>query len=1087
MATASTTASDSLVVESWQSPAENQTNSDRYLARRLEAAGADYKGVALTTFILGALVGTIAWAACGILVEHWLVSGGLPRVVRWGWLAAGLVALVAAAVRWLLPLVRYKVNLVYAAHAIERSNPDLHNDLVNTVLVKARPEGSAAVVVRSLEKRAAKRLADVPADAVIDRTQAVRLAYLLAVLVGAACLYELLAPKSLLVSAARLVAPWAGIAAPSRVWIESPRLHWRMPGGAPVDDGFNEAQRMEVDRGTATLVRGRQLVLSSGIRGLARGEKPVVHVVPLADGGSVDASAAPWTVEMTRGAAEADSGKAFTAMLPDASRGLENSVLISIAAGDSRSEPVRVVVIDSPSLLVREVRYDYPAYTARATETFEWQGDLRALEETQVTLIAECNQPLESAWIDFDCDGHRDLKLKVGTSDLARASVTFPLRLSADRSGPEHASYRLVFQPRDGLQGGREVVITEPLEHRIEVAADLAPEVSIESPTESPLTVPPAAPVTVRVRALDPDFALVKVAIETRVNGGRAAAPIVIFEGTKKGPFKGAGRLTPFSLGAGPGSVLEYRAVAFDNRGHEANQGSSPWQELRIDAAAPPRADEQPEEQPEEQRPGDNGRQGERRDQGAGDEPGDNGPAGDDPSDAAGNEEGGAGEQPPGNKSDPQQRDRQRKQQPNGEGDADAPQQQPGDEGAAGQGANPNGQQQGNGTKQQPGAGGEKQEGQEGSQPGNKQGAGRGTPGKQGPGEGNDSTAGKEPQEGSEEGEGAQSAGKEPGGKQGSGKQPAAGRSRAVGPDGRQPPNDSVAADGTNDGEAMDRILEHRRREDGELPQGTDGKKQGEGQKGEGQKGEGQKGEGQKGEGQKGEGQKGEGQQGEGQQGEGQKGEGDRDPGGKQAGGKRKGGQPPEQGPQPNAGGSETGGNQTGDKEGAGGQDPEKPATGQPGTSSSPTGSGGWSGGEGPPPEGGASEGENSPLKEAEWEEQDVDHARNAADLAIRTLKEDLDAGRSGILDELGWTRDQARAFLKRWEAMQAMARSDDPVKRGDVERAVRSLGLRPDGARGSRDVPSDVKGGQAEGRRTRPPSEYREQFKAYTQGTTGE
>jgi hypothetical protein len=31
------------------------------------------------------------------------------------------------------------------------------------------------------------------------------------------------------------------------------------------------------------------------------------------------------------------------------------------------------------------------------------------------------------------------------------------------------------------------------------------------------------------------------------------------------------------------------------------------------------------------------------------------------------------------------------------------------------------------------------------------------------------------------------------------------------------------------------------------------------------------------------------------------------------------------------------------------------------------------------------------------------------------------------------------------------------------------------------------VKGGQAEGRRTRPPSEYREQFKAFTQGTTEE
>ena len=33
--------------------------------------------------------------------------------------------------------------------------------------------------------------------------------------------------------------------------------------------------------------------------------------------------------------------------------------------------------------------------------------------------------------------------------------------------------------------------------------------------------------------------------------------------------------------------------------------------------------------------------------------------------------------------------------------------------------------------------------------------------------------------------------------------------------------------------------------------------------------------------------------------------------------------------------------------------------------------------------------------------------------------------------------------------------------------------------------VPADVKGGQAEGRRSRPPSDYREQFKAFMQGTS--
>ena len=119
--------------------------------------------------------------------------------------------------------------------------------------------------------------------------------------------------------------------------------------------------------------------------------------------------------------------------------------------------------------------------------------------------------------------------------------------------------------------------------------------------------------------------------------------------------------------------------------------------------------------------------------------------------------------------------------------------------------------------------------------------------------------------------------------------------------------------------------------------------------------------------------------------------------------------------------------------------------------------------------------------------EQDVERARNAADLAIEHLRESVAEGRTDVLEQLGWTADQARAFLARWDAMRRMAESDDPRQRGEFERAIRSLGLRPDGVRSSRDVPADVRGGQAEGRRGRPPSEYRDQVKAYLQGAATE
>ena len=229
MATVSHTTNEPLAVGAWVDDGTTDSKSERYLAKRLAAASADYKGVALTTFLLAVGVAVLVWVACGIVLEHWLVAGGLPRWARWAWLTTGLAAFAAASVRWIVPLLRYRVNLVYAARMIEQEHPELHNDLVNTVLVKARPEGSAATIVKSLERRVAKRLSSVSSEGVMDRSTAVRLAYAMALLVGLASVYGLMAPKSMLTTAARLLAPWARFTAPSRVRLAASRRTLKLP------------------------------------------------------------------------------------------------------------------------------------------------------------------------------------------------------------------------------------------------------------------------------------------------------------------------------------------------------------------------------------------------------------------------------------------------------------------------------------------------------------------------------------------------------------------------------------------------------------------------------------------------------------------------------------------------------------------------------------------------------------------------------------------------------------------------------------------------------------------------------------------
>jgi hypothetical protein len=1142
-----------LAVTGWQSGGEAESKSDRYLARRLAAASADFKGVAVTTFVLGAAVCGGAWLALGIIVEHWLVPGGLSPGLRWAWLGVAALALVAAAIRWLVPLVRYRVNLVYAARAIEREHPELHNDLVNTVLVKAHPEANPAKVVRSLERRTAKQLADVPVEAVIDRTVPLRLAYVLAALVGLAGLYELAAPKSLLVSAARLLAPWVGWAAPSRVRIEPPRLAWRMPAEqGPLDEALDR-RRISVEAGSATLVRGRQLVVAADIRGLRRDEKPVVVVAPLRGDGGVDAGASAWRTELGRGQTAGGVQRLFTAVLPDAARGLDHAVEITLEAGDARTAPIRVAVVDSPTLLVREIRYAFPAYTRRAAETVAWQGDIRAVEGTEVTIVAESNRPLEDAWIDFDGDGTRDLRFAKSAADLARVMKSFHLHLDADGVKPEHASYRLVFQPRSAADAGREAVITDAMEHRIEVLADVSPEVAIEEPRESPLRVPPAAPVTVRVQAHDPDFALARVTIETRLQGGAAGQEVVVLDAEQSGMFRGTAQLVPERLGAGPGATLEYRAVATDNRPKRPNVAHSPWQALRIDPAAPPR---QPEQPPAGRKQSDDGRsQGEV---GADGQPGASGQSGEkkQPGDGGNDQRSGGNDE----------RSKDMPQNQGGDDQRAAPQPKQSSDGK--QPGKEDGQQQGaqNGDQQQP---------QDGKQPGDQQGQGKnqGQGAEQGQGLGAEGQrqGGQEQESGKPQSGGKQSGGKQPGserdtgGEAGGAKPGASGGQQADGNAGQQgggkqaqrgdARDKAVAADGTNDGEAMERILEHRREQGGKdggengdsAGQEADGGKEGQGKKseqGQGKEGQGKEGQGKEGQGKEGDakqpgqqsgngsgaggekqgsqpGEQGSGKQGAGKQGAGKQGQGagktageEQGPGegqgeGEEAGGASQaagepGGQTADGKPSGAAGdtqaktGSESQGQEQGQgaggKQGEGAAGTQKPgdsqsaASGQPGSGSGETGSGGWAGGDSAKrPEGQPLPDGPAPSKETEWGEQNLTNARNAANLALDYLQKAVESGDTAVLDRLGWTADEARAFLDRWQKMRQFAASADPVERGEFERAVRSLGLRPDGVRSSRDVPSDARGGQAEGRRSRPPADYQEQFKAYTQGTSGE
>jgi len=118
-------------------------------------------------------------------------------------------------------------------------------------------------------------------------------------------------------------------------------------------------------------------------------------------------------------------------------------------------------------------------------------------------------------------------------------------------------------------------------------------------------------------------------------------------------------------------------------------------------------------------------------------------------------------------------------------------------------------------------------------------------------------------------------------------------------------------------------------------------------------------------------------------------------------------------------------------------------------------------------------------------ESQNLSAVRQATDLALDHLRDSIRSTDDEMLKELGWTREQAEAFLQRWDNMQKASVNGNQGQKQAFEQTLRSLGLRPDRVRSSRQIEEDSKGIQVESRRTQPPYEYRERFKAFMKGAS--
>src|SRR3954451_647430 len=109
-----------------------------YIDEKIEGTRQMVKVVDLATALVELAVAVLLFLLFAIVVEHWVVPGGLPAPVR-----AVLFLLLVSGVgffffRRLWPLCVRGINPVYAAHAIEEGSPTLKNGLVNLLLFRQR-------------------------------------------------------------------------------------------------------------------------------------------------------------------------------------------------------------------------------------------------------------------------------------------------------------------------------------------------------------------------------------------------------------------------------------------------------------------------------------------------------------------------------------------------------------------------------------------------------------------------------------------------------------------------------------------------------------------------------------------------------------------------------------------------------------------------------------------------------------------------------------------------------------------------------------------------------------------------------------
>ena len=508
----------------------------RFVNGRLSKTGNQVRTIDLVGTVLGFIAGLLAFLMVVAIIDAWVWPlSGSARWIAFAMLVIGTAAVIGLCV---VRFVRRKINPDYVAQMIEQSEPSLKNSLLNYVTLRRKPDGINPAVFDAVSRRAATDISAVPVDSAVDRTNVIRIGFILVAITMLVVGYKMLSPKDPFDSFARILFPSARVSAPSVV---------RIIDVTPGDTNVFFADSVEV----AATVEGRH-------------EPGDVRLVFSTDDGSITDAVVPMELEI-------GTTNRYIANIPGDGAGLQQSAHYQISARDGQTPSFAISVSASPAITVDRVELQPPAYSGIEPWTQPARGDIEALEGTRAGIYAKANLPIESATIELlrKADGRQPTADEFVVVETIAMNGDAPtetygsilVAFSNDRQQARATHYRVRFTSENGYRNQR------PNVYSIQVIPDLAPEIQIVEPVQRQVSVAANGSLLVQMWAQDIDFEISEVVFDLEQNGRRRVHQSLPLE-----PVNGKQRVnaryifSPEQYQMQPGDQAMFYAVAHDNR-----------------------------------------------------------------------------------------------------------------------------------------------------------------------------------------------------------------------------------------------------------------------------------------------------------------------------------------------------------------------------------------------------------------------------------------------------------------------------------------------------------------------------------------